>query len=36
MNAGTWPLLNSAGRCSASWDQTGASLVPRSERRSAW
>ena len=36
MNDGTWPLLNSAGRCSASWDQTGLRCEPRSERRSAW
>ena len=28
MNAGTWPLLNSAGRCSASCDQTGSRLRP--------
>ena len=36
MNAGTWPLLNSAGRCSASCDHTGVRCTPRSERRSAW
>ena len=28
MNAGMWPLLNSAGRCSAATDQTGARCRP--------
>ena len=32
-----WPLLNSAGRCSATCDQTGvAGAGPSAVRRSAW
>ncbi len=32
-NAGTWPLLNSAGRCSAITDQTGSLARPSPVRR---
>src|SRR4051812_39536513 len=36
MNAGTCPLLNSAGRCSATTDHTGRRCRPRAVRRSSW